>query len=153
MTAADFHRRNHIDAQACGVPDLHERCLDILQPDCCHTGGITAMRKIAILAEAYTVLLAPHCTASYLGIAASLCVFAASPNFLIHEFHPHSEGFNPKDLTAMPWAFDADGCIPLPPGPGLGAEMNAKLIEELAAQPQEYTRPGSKLGDGSVADY
>ncbi len=135
------------------IPYLHERCLDILQPDCCHTGGITSMRKIAILAEAYNVPLAPHCTASYLGIAASLHVVAAIPNFLIHEFHPHNEGFNPKDLTSMPWAFDADGCIPLPPGPGLGVEMNEKLIEELAAKPQKYTWPGSKLSDGSVADY
>lgn len=135
------------------IPYLHERCLDVLQPDCCHTGGITSMRKIAVLAEAYHVPLAPHCTASYLGTAASLHVAASIPNFLIHEFHPHNEGFNPKGLTSMPWAFDKEGRIPLPPGPGLGVEVNEALIQELAAKPQRYTWPGSKLRDGSVADY
>ncbi|MBM3971740.1 MAG: D-galactonate dehydratase, partial [Planctomycetes bacterium] len=35
------------------LPYLHERCIDILQPDCAHTGGITQMKKIATLAEAY----------------------------------------------------------------------------------------------------
>jgi hypothetical protein len=41
----------------------------------------------------------------------------------------------------------------LPPGPGLGVEVNEKRIEELAARPQTYRWPGSKLPDGSVADY
>src|SRR5262249_853291 len=46
------------------VPYLQHGCLDILQPDCCHSGGISQLRKIAALAEAYHVPLAPHCTAS-----------------------------------------------------------------------------------------
>ena len=135
------------------LPYLHEGCLDILQPDCCHTGGITSMRKIAVLAEAYHVPLAPHCTATLLGSAASFHVAASIPNFLIHEFHPTNHGFNPPNLTSMPWEYDKDGCVALPPGPGLGVEVNEKLIEELAAKPQKYVWPGSKLKDGSVADY
>jgi galactonate dehydratase len=135
------------------IPYLHERCLDILQPDCCHSGGITTQKKVAILAEAYDVPLAPHCTASYLGIAASLHTVASIPNFLIHEFYPHNYGFNPKDLTAMAWELDPEGYIGLPPGPGLGVDMNEKLIEEEAKKPQTYRWPGSKLRDGSVADY
>ena len=39
---------------------LHERCIDVLQPDCCHTGGICQIKKIATLAEAYYVPLAPR---------------------------------------------------------------------------------------------
>src|SRR5262249_51487174 len=58
------------------LPYLLHNSIDILQPDCCHTGGISQMKKIATLAEAFTVPLAPHCTASYLGIAASLHVVA-----------------------------------------------------------------------------
>jgi galactonate dehydratase len=135
------------------IPYLHERCIDILQPDCCHTGGITSQRKIAVLAEAYSVPIAPHCTASFLGIAASLHVVSSIPNFLIHEFYPDNHGFNPKDLTSMPWTLDKDGYIGLPSGPGLGVEVNEKLIEELAKKPQTYKWPGAKLRDGSVADY
>ncbi len=135
------------------IPYLHERCIDILQPDCCHTGGITQQRKIAVLAEAYPVAIAPHCTASYLGIAASLHPVASIPNFLIHEFYPDNHGFNPKDLTSMAWSLDRDGYIGLPPGPGLGVEVNEKRIEEEAKKPQTYRWPGAKLRDGSVADY
>jgi L-alanine-DL-glutamate epimerase-like enolase superfamily enzyme len=56
------------------IPYLQEHCIDILQPDCAHTGGISQMHKIATLAEAYLVPLAPHCTCSELGVSASLQV-------------------------------------------------------------------------------
>jgi len=135
------------------LPYLQHRCLDILQPDCCHTGGITSMRKIATLAEAFMVPLAPHCTAGFLGIAASLHVAAAIPFFLIHEFYPENQGFNAKGITRMEWKLDADGYIGLPPGPGLGVEVDEKKLEEEAKKPQKYKWPGRTLKDGSVADY
>lgn len=135
------------------LPYLQERCLDILQPDCCHTGGITSMKKIATLAEAWFVPLAPHCTASYLGIAASLHVVASIPFFLIHEFYPDNHGFNPKGITNMPWKLDAEGYIGLPGGPGLGVTVDEKLLEEEARKPQTYRWPGARLRDGSVSDY
>jgi galactonate dehydratase len=135
------------------IPYLQERCIDVLQPDCCHGGGISQMRKIATLAEAYHVPLAPHCTASYLGIAASLHVAASVPFLLIHEFYPQNKGFNPDSLLNMAWQLDKDGYIGLPPGPGLGVEVNEKLLEEAAKKPQTYRWPGAKLRDGSIADY
>jgi galactonate dehydratase len=135
------------------LPYLHERCIDILQPDCCHTGGITQMKKIATLAEAYHVPLAPHCTATFVGIAASLHATAAVPLFLIHEFYPDNSGFVPKGITRMAWELDKEGYIGLPPGPGLGVEIDEKLLEETARKPQTYKWPGRKLRDGSIADY
>jgi galactonate dehydratase len=135
------------------LPYLEHRCLDVLQPDCCHTGGISQMRKIAALAETYFVPLAPHCTASNLGIAASLHVVAAVPLFLIHEFYPDNQGFNPPGIARVPWKIDADGYVGLPPGPGLGVEMDEKRAEELANKPQSYRWPGARLRDGSVSDY
>jgi galactonate dehydratase len=135
------------------VPYLHERCLDVLQPDCCHTGGITQMKKIAVLAEAYQVPIAPHCTASMLGIAASLHVACSVPLFLIHEFYPDNMGFNPKGLVRMPYQVDKDGYCTLPPGPGLGVEIDEKALAEAAKKPQTYKWPGAKLKDGSIADY
>jgi len=135
------------------LPYLHERCIDILQPDCCHTGGITSMRKIAVLAEAYFVPLAPHCTASFLGIAASLHVAASIPLFLIHEFYPDNNGFNPKGIGQMSYAYDKDGYIGLPPGPGLGVTIDERELERRAKEPQSYRWPGARLRDGSIADY
>jgi galactonate dehydratase len=135
------------------LPYLQEGCIDILQPDCCHTGGITSMKKIAALAEAYFVPIAPHCTASYLGIAASLHVVTSIPLFLIHEFYPDNHGFNPRGITHMPWQLDAEGYIGLPAGPGLGVTVDEKLLEEESRKPQNYRWPGAKLQDGSVSDY
>jgi galactonate dehydratase len=135
------------------LPYLHERCLDILQPDCCHTGGISQMKKIANLAEAYFVPLAPHCTATNLGISASLHVVASIPLFLIHEFYPDNQGFNPKGVARLAYKLDADGYIGLPPGPGLGVEIDEKTLEEEAKKPHTYRWPGAKLRDGSIADY
>ena len=135
------------------LPYLQHGCLDILQPDCCHTGGITSMKKIATLAEAYCVPLAPHCTASNLGIAASLHVAASIPLFLIHEFYPDNQGFNPAGIMRMDWKLDAEGYIGLPQGPGLGIEVDEKKLEEEGRKPQTYRWPGQTLKDGSVADY
>ena len=135
------------------LPYLQHRCLDILQPDCCHTGGITSMHKIATLAEAFQVPLAPHCTAGFLGIAASLHVAASIPLLLIHEFYPDNVGFTGKGITKMPWAIDKEGYTGLPPGPGLGVEVDEAKLDEEAKKPQTYKWPGRTLKDGSISDY
>jgi galactonate dehydratase len=135
------------------LPYLHERCIDILQPDCCHGGGITPMRKVATLAEAYQVPIAPHCTASFIGIAASLHVVAALPLFLIHEFYPDNAGFNPPGILRMSFTVDKDGYVSLPPGPGLGVEVDQARLDEAVQRPKTYRWPNMRLRDGSVADY
>ena len=135
------------------IPYLQERCIDVLQPDCCHTGGISQMRKIAALAETFFVPLAPHCTASNLGISASIHAIAATPLFLIHEFYPTNFGFNPKGIATMDWQVDKEGYVALPTGVGLGVEMDEQIIAEAAKKPQTYKWPGATLKDGSIADY
>ena len=127
------------------LPYLQHRCLDILQPDCCHTGGISQMKKIATLAEAYHVPLAPHCTASFLGIAASLHVIASIPLFLIHEFYPDNHGFNPKGIGRVPWKLDATGHIGLPPGPVTGRGDRREVAGERGAQAADVPLAGGAL--------
>src|SRR5437773_7455007 len=100
------------------LPYLQHRCLDILQPDCCHGGGISSMKKIATLAETFQVPLAPHCTAGFLGINASLHVAASIPLFLIHEFYPQIGGL--QGIPRMEWKLDKDGDIGPPARPGWG---------------------------------
>ena len=135
------------------LPYLQHGCLDVLQPDCCHTGGITSMKKIAALAEAFSVPLAPHCTASNLGIAASIHAAATVPHLLIHEFYPDNGGFNPPGVARIKWEVDADGYVALPTGVGLGVEVDETKLAELSKKPQSYRWPGRTYGDGSVADY
>ena len=135
------------------IPYLQEGCVDILQPDCGHTGGITQMKKIAILAEAYTVPIAPHCTMSELGLSASLHVAAALPNFLIHEAYLDGH-LMPAGVARRTWEVDKDGNAPPPGGPGLGVEMDEARIAEVNADPRnKFKWPVPRGLDGGVVDY
>ncbi|HTU25542.1 MAG TPA: mandelate racemase/muconate lactonizing enzyme family protein [Pirellulales bacterium] len=135
------------------IPYLQERCIDILQPDCGHTGGITQMKKIAALAETYFVPLAPHCTMSELGLSASLHATATIPLFLIHEGYLDGH-LMPAGVARKNWEVDADGFASLPQGPGLGVEIDEAAIERVNADPKRvYKWPLNSNPDGSVSDY
>lgn len=135
------------------VPYLQERAIDILQPDCGHTGGITQMKKIATLAEAYFVPLAPHSTCSELGLTESLHVAASVPLFLIHEGYLDGH-IMPPGVARKNWQVDKDGNASLPEGPGLGVEVNESAFERVNADPRrKFKWPTPKQPDGSVTDY
>ncbi len=124
---------------------------DILQVDCAHTGGISQMRKIATLGEAYHVPLAPHCVTTDLGATASLHASVSIPFFLIHEYYP---SISPPGLVKKNWSIDKDGYASLPQGPGLGCEIDEALLAELAKKPSPPEWPTrGRLPDGSIADY
>lgn len=133
------------------LPYLQERCLDVLQPDCAHCGGITQMKKIATLAEAYFTPLAPHCVTTELGVSASLHATAAVPLFIIHEYYPQ---ITPAGLLRKNWSVDKEGYASLPQGPGLGVEVDEAKLAELAKIPHKAEWPTrGRLPDGSISDY
>lgn len=134
------------------LPYLQEGCIDILQPDCAHTGGISQMKKIATLAEAYHVPIAPHSVASELGVSASLHATAAIPFFLIHEYYPTALK---APIVKKTWSVDADGYANLPQGPGLGIEIDEKvLIDFPKTDSRKWEWPlRGRMKDGSIADY
>ena len=130
---------------------LHEGCADILQVDCAHTGGITQLRKIAILGEAYHVPIAPHCVTTDLGATASLHCSAAVPFFLIHEYYP---SISPPGLVTKNWSIDKDGYASLPQGVGLCCEIDEAKLAEIAKTPSKPEWPTrGRNPDGSIADY
>ncbi len=133
------------------VQYLQNGIADFMQVDCAHTGGISQVRKIAALAEAYQVPLTPHCVTTDLGMAASLHVSASVPLFFIHEYYP---GITPKDLVEKDWEVGKDGYASLPSRPGIGCVINERRLEELAKLPITPEWPvRGRLPDGSVADY
>jgi galactonate dehydratase len=133
------------------VTYLQEGVADILQVDCAHTGGISQMRKIATLGEAYHVPLAPHCVTTDLGASASLHVSAAVAFFLIHEYYPN---ISPPGLVKKSWSIDGDGYASLPEGAGIGCEVDEALLIELAKKPAPPEWPTrGRLLDGSISDY
>ncbi len=135
------------------VPYLQERCIDILQPDAGHTGGISQMKKIATLAEAYHVPLAPHNTCSELGLSASIHAAFSIPLLLIHEAYLDGH-IMPAGVARRSWQTDKNGNALLPEGPGLGVEVDERQFAVVNADPRrKFKWPKPTQPDGSVTDY
>ncbi len=132
---------------------LQNDCIDILQSDVGHTGGISQLRKIATLAEAYHVPMAPHNTCSELGLSASIHVSASIPLFLIQEGYLDGH-LMPAGVARKSFTVDNEGYASLPQGPGLGVEMDEAMIAKVNAEPNRRFRwPHPTYSDGSVRDY
>jgi len=107
------------------VLELH--AADILQPDIGYVGGIMEAKKIAAMAEAYSMRMQPHLVcASPVSTAAALQFDACIPNFYIHEHYPYRGSEHHALVEHAPELDLADGRLPIPTRPGLGVE----LVEE-----------------------
>lgn len=95
-------------------------------------GGITEGIRVAALAGAYQLIVAPHLWGSALLFAAGLQLAAATPNCTILEY---SLGFNPmlRDLAVEPPDV-RDGRIAIPDRPGLGVTINHEFVERYRIQ-------------------
>jgi len=120
----------------------------ILQPDVCYAGGITELKIIAGMAEAYYTPLAPHNPQGPCSLAASLQIAASIPNFLIQE-----RGDNEyTDLLARPLPPIANGHRPLLTEPGLGITIDEDKLKAQVGEPRPYL-PRFDPDDGSVVDW
>jgi galactonate dehydratase len=131
--------------------------VDIIQPDPSHCGGITEARKIAHLAEAYDVALAPHCPLGPIALAACLQIDAGCYNAVIQEqsLGIHYNTTNELlDYLVDPTVFDYnDGYVTIPSGPGLGIEINEEYVAERAKEGHRWRNPLWRHADGSVAEW
>ncbi|MDD9889183.1 MAG: mandelate racemase/muconate lactonizing enzyme family protein [Gammaproteobacteria bacterium] len=100
----------------------------IAQPDMGSAGGITAVKKIAALAETYYVLMAPHVWGGPIITAAALQIDACIPNFLIQESIGKSDGFF-NEILKEPLVWE-EGDLLVPTSPGIGAELNESVLEQ-----------------------
>jgi len=131
--------------------------VDIIQPDLSHAGGITEVKKIAAMAEAYDVALAPHCPLGPIALAACLNVDATSYNAAIQEqsigIH-YNVGKSVLDYVTNQDDFKfVDGYVELPKLPGLGVEVNRDLVIEENKNPHNWKNPVWHHADGSVAEW
>ncbi len=136
---------------------LHRGVVDIIQPDLSHAGGISEVRRIATMAEAYDVALAPHCPLGPISLASALHMDFASPNAFIQEsslgIH-YNKGFDLLDYMANPEIFKVeDGYIPLITKPGLGVEINEDKLREGQKIGHDWSNPIWRNVDGSFAEW
>lgn len=131
--------------------------VDIIQPDLSHAGGITEVKKIASMAEAYDVALAPHCPLGPIALSSCLQVDATCYNAVIQEqsmgIH-YNVGKSVLDYVKNPEDFRfIDGYVRLPSRPGLGVDVNKELVVEENKQPHSWKNPVWRHRDGSIAEW
>lgn len=139
---------------------LEDASVDILQPDIAHAGGISETKRIAQMAEAYDVAIAPHCPLGPIALAASMQVALTTPNFVIQEMslgmHYNIEA-GEEDLNTYivdQSVFDIEeGYVKAPTGVGLGIEINEEVVRRIskdtaAWQCKEFYGP-----DGSIREW
>ncbi len=136
---------------------LCANCVDIVQPDISHAGGISEVRRIAAMAEAFDVALAPHCPLGPIAFAAALQVDFNAINAFIQEssigIH-YNEQADLLDYLGNPGDFDIrDGYIAINERPGLGVEINEELVREMSAAPNDWKNPLWYNADGSLAEW
>lgn len=124
---------------------LEKGIADVVQPDVVHAGGISQLKKIAAMAEAYYAAVAPHNPLSPVSTAACLHVDAAIPNFLVQEMvygNPDRSSLVNEQIEKV-----SDGYVELPMKPGLGVELNEEAIKRLGYKrsgfPEVYRKDGS----------
>lgn len=127
---------------------LEKRAALILQPDVCYAGGITELKIIAGMAEAYYSPLAPHNPQGPCSLAASLQIAASIPNFLIQERGDNEH----SDLLAKPLPPVTGGYRPLLTDPGLGITIDEDKLKAQVGEPKPY-RAAYDSDDGSVVDW
>ena len=145
-----FGRSDFKDLITCGA-------VDILQPDLSHAGGIWEVRKIAAMAEAYDIALAPHCPLGPIALAACLQLDFCTPNAFIQEqslgIHYNQET-DLLDYLKDPSVFRYEnGFVALPEGPGLGVEVCEEIVREKARIGHDWRNPVWRNVDGSVTEW
>ncbi|WP_203623667.1 MULTISPECIES: galactonate dehydratase [unclassified Lacticaseibacillus] len=136
---------------------FQQGAVDIVQPDVAMCGGILETRKIAAMAEAYDMAVAPHAPYGPVALAATLQVDACTPNVFIQEqslgIH-YNQGFDLLDFVKNKEIFQyKDGYVDLPKGPGLGIDMDEDKIKDIAQQGLVWTNPSWKNYDGTIAEW
>ncbi len=119
---------------------------DIVQPDVCAAGGLLEMKKIAAMAEACYVSVAPHNPMSPVATAVNVHFAASTPNFLILEYTADDKPPR-RDMVQEPMVLK-DGHLELPTAPGLGIELNEEAFKHYPPHP--WHRPFPFHADGSM---
>lgn len=135
-------------------------CIDILQPDICHVGGISEIRRIASMCEAFDIAVAPHCPLGSIALAACFQFAAATSNHVIQEMslgiHYNTDA-GEEDITTYIKNIDVfdvkEGYVKVPKGPGLGIEIDEEVVRRLSKTAKPWRSGGFVGPDGSIREW
>jgi len=138
-------------------PFFESGAVDIIQPDLSHAGGLSECRRIAAMAEAYDIAVAPHCPLGPLALAACLQLAACTPNVAIQEMSlgiHYNVGHDLLNFCTNKDALTAvDGHLPIPEGPGLGVTIDEDAVREAHKDRHRWRNPVWRQKDGSFAEW
>jgi galactonate dehydratase len=139
-------------------PFFEAGCVDIVQPDLSHAGGISECRRIAAMAEAYDVAIAPHCPLGPLALAACMQIALTAPNFVIQEMslgiHYNTGGHDLLTYMVDPSPFDVtEGTVAALEGPGLGIEIDEDKVRAAAATATPWRNPAWRGPNGDLREW
>ncbi len=131
--------------------------VDIIQPDLALTGGILEGKKIAAMAEAFDVAVAPHAPYGPVALAATLQLDVCTPNVFIQEqslgIH-YNQGFDLLDFVKNKEIFQyKDGFVDIPAKPGLGIEIDEDFVKQISLDGLKWTNPKWRNYDGTFAEW
>ncbi len=109
------------------VPILENKLADYIMPDVTWTGGITELKKISALCEAYYIPVSPHDAAGPINVVAGAQVMMTVPNF--YKLETSEWNLSKYDHLIDRPLDNSNGSLKLHPGPGLGIEMNREYLE------------------------
>lgn len=141
---------------------LEDASVDILQPDIAHAGGISETKRIAQMAEAYDVAIAPHCPLGPVAFAASLHIALTSPNFAILEMslgmHYNTEAGDDIDLLTYmkdpeTFSIGQGGYIKAPTKYGLGIEIDEDKVRAISKDTKPWQCKVFYGPDGSIREW
>jgi len=139
-------------------PFFEATSIDIAQPDLSHAGGISEGRRIAAMAEAYDIAIAPHCPLGPLALAACLQLAAATPNFVIQEMSLGIH-YNQPDADLLTYITNPEvltvtaGSVAVLAGSGLGVTIDEARVREAARVPHRWRNPVWRGRDGSLREW
>jgi len=130
---------------------------DIIQPDLSHAGGISEVKKIGAMAEAYDVAVAPHCPLGPISLSAAIQFDACTPNVILQEqslgIH-YNKNNDLLDYVKNPEIFDyQDGYVDIPEKPGLGLEIDIEKVKEKSKKSHDWRNPVWRNEDGTIAEW
>lgn len=138
-------------------PFLASGAVDIIQPDLSHAGGLSECRRIAAMAEAYDVAVAPHCPLGPLALAACLQLAGCTPNVVLQEMSlgiHYNAGHDLLSFCANPDVLTpVNGYLPIPTGPGLGVEVDEAAVRKAHEEKVRWRNPIWRQEDGSFAEW
>jgi galactonate dehydratase len=130
---------------------LVARVVSIVQPDICHCGGLMEAKKIAAMAETFSVGVAPHNPLGPIAGVAALHFAVSTPNHVIQE----------EMVGAVPWYFEVvegpirmvEGFWRVPEAPGLGITVNEAACRRHPYKPEILATRAAVLDDGTIVDW